>query len=514
MTASIQDQIKEVVTANPVVLFMKGTPDFPMCGFSGKTVQILKEVNVEFAAVDVLSDESIREGVKAYSNWPTIPQLYVDGEFVGGCDIITEMFESEVCMDKILITGGNRLSGDVAISGAKNAALPILIASLLSEEPVTISNIPHLHDVTTTMALLAQLGARIELDEKMSVSIDASVLETLTAPYELVKTMRASILVLGPLLGRFGRAEVSMPGGCAIGSRPVDLHLKGFEKLGAKITVTEGYILAEATELKGANIFMDQVSVTGTENIMMAASMAKGTTVIENAAREPEVEDLAIFINAMGGKVSGAGTSTITIEGVEKMHAAHHTVIADRIEAGTYLIAGAISGGDVCVKNVHIPGLGSIIDKLKEAGSTVTQGEDWVRAVANGRPKAIDLSTAPYPGFPTDMQSQFLTMNCIADGMSRVTENIFENRFMHVQELQRMGAQIKLDGNTAIITGIEKLQGAPIMATDLRASACLVLAGLVAEGETVIDRIYHVDRGYECIEEKISQIGGSIRRVS
>ena len=417
-------------------------------------------------------------------------------------------------MDKLLISGGNRLEGDVKISGAKNAALPIVIASLLCEQPVSISNIPHLNDITTTITLLAQLGVAVELDEKMTVNIDASTVDTLVAPYELVKTMRASILVLGPLLARFGRAEVSMPGGCAIGSRPVDLHLKGFEALGAKITVEEGYIIAEGKDLKGAKIFMDQVSVTGTENVMMAAVFAKGETVIENAAREPEVEDLANFINAMGGKISGAGTSEIRIEGVEKLHSAHHHVIPDRIEAGTYLVAGAITQGDVCIKDVAVHTMDAILEKMQEAGVEITKGDDWIRAKCNQRLNSINVRTDPYPAFPTDMQSQFLMMNCIANGTGLVTETIFENRFMHVSELQRMGADIKMQGNTAVVTGIEKLQGAPVMATDLRASACLVLAGLVGEGDTIIDRVYHVDRGYECIEEKFGQIGGQVRRLS
>ena len=418
-------------------------------------------------------------------------------------------------MDKLIITGGRPLSGDVRISGAKNAALPVLISSLLAEEPVRISNIPHLNDITTTIALLAQMGVGIELDDKMVVHIDASHVETVCAPYELVKTMRASVLVLGPLLARFGRAEVSMPGGCAIGSRPVNQHLKGFEAMGAEVSVENGYIIAECDQLKGARIFMDQVSVTGTENIMMAAALADGVTIIENAAREPEVVDLADFINVMGGKVSGAGSSEIKIEGVKKLGGGTHKIIPDRIETGTYLIAAAVTGGNVTTKDTQPGMLDAVLEKLKEAQIDIEVGDDWISVNGNGkRPKAVNIRTDPYPAFPTDMQAQFLMMNCIADGTSMVTETIFENRFMHAHELQRMGANIELEGHTAVVSGVDKLYAAPVMATDLRASACLAIAGLVADGDTLIDRIYHIDRGYDRIEEKLSQLGASIKRVS
>ncbi len=418
-------------------------------------------------------------------------------------------------MDKLIIKGGFPLSGDVQISGAKNAALPVLISSLLAEEPVRITNVPYLNDIKTTVALLAQLGVEIELDNSQVVNVDASVVNTVCAPYELVKTMRASVLVLGPLLSRFGRAEVSMPGGCAIGSRPVNLHLKGFEAMGARVSVENGYIVAECDHLKGARIFMDQVSVTGTENIMMAAALAEGVTIIENAAREPEVVDLACFINTMGGNISGAGTSEIRIEGVNKLGGGEHRIIPDRIETGTYLIAAAVTGGDVCTRNTSPGMLDAVLEKLKEADVEIEVGIDWIRVRGKGkRPRAVNVRTDPYPAFPTDMQAQFLMMNCIAQGTGLVTETIFENRFMHVHELQRMGASIKLEGHTAIVTGVNKLFAAPVMATDLRASACLAIAGLVAEGETLIDRIYHIDRGYDRIEEKLAQLGASIKRVS
>ena len=417
-------------------------------------------------------------------------------------------------MDKLIISGGRRLKGEVRISGAKNAALPVLIASLLTADPVRICNVPHLHDITTTLELLGQLGVQLEIDEKLSTTADASQVNFLTAPYGLVKTMRASILVLGPLLARFGEAKVSLPGGCAIGSRPVNLHIKGFEAMGAKVDIEGGYINATCDRLKGARIFMDMISVTGTENIMMAATIADGPTVIENAAREPEVVDLAQCLIAMGANIEGAGTDEITIHGVEKLHGATHTVIPDRIEAGTYLVAAAATGGSVKLQNVRSSSLEAVLDKLREAGAIITVGEDSIFLDMQGRrPKSVNIRTAPFPAFPTDMQAQFVMLNSIAEGVATVTETIFENRYMHVHELQRMGADIELESNTAVVRGVEQLTGAPVMATDLRASACLVLAGLVATGETVIDRIYHIDRGYDCIEEKMSQLGAQIRRV-
>ncbi len=417
-------------------------------------------------------------------------------------------------MDKLITHGGGPLKGKTRISGAKNAALPLMISSLLTEEVLTISNIPHLHDITTTMELLAQLGVKLQVDEKLSIEADASEISSLVAPYELVRTMRASILVLGPLVARFGQAEVSLPGGCAIGSRPVNLHIKGLEALGAEITIDGGYIKATANRLKGARIFMDLISVTGTENLMMAATLADGITTIENAAREPEVVDLADCLNAMGANVQGAGTDEIIIEGVDKLGGAHHRVIPDRIEAGTFLVAAAISGGEIKLVNVIPRQLESVLDKLREAGAQIETGDDWIHLVApDGPMKSVNIRTAPYPAFPTDMQAQFVLLNALSEGTATVVETVFENRFMHVHELQRMGANIELDGNTAVIRGVKKLHGAPVMATDLRASACLVLAGLVAEGETIIDRIYHIDRGYDCIEEKLSQIGANIRRV-
>ena len=418
-------------------------------------------------------------------------------------------------MDKLIIQGGAVLRGDVWISGSKNAALPILSAALLSEGLVTIGNLPHLQDVTTTIELLGALGITVSIDEKMRLEVDTSTLNSLTAPYDLVKTMRASILVLGPLLTRFGEAEVSLPGGCAIGSRPVNLHIKGLELMGADINIEDGYIKAKATRLTGARIFMDLVSVTGTENLMMAATLADGITTIENAAREPEVTDLANCLNAMGAKVSDAGTDVITIEGVDRLHDAEHRAISDRIETGTYLVAGAVTRGRVKCKHTDPTILDAVLDKLREAGATIEVGENWIDLDMKGkRPKAVDIRTAPYPGFPTDMQAQFVLLNAVADGTTTVVETIFENRFMHVQELQRMGADIQLNGNTAVITGKSSLSGAPVMATDLRASACLVLAGLIADSPVTIDRIYHIDRGYDCIEEKLSQLGASIRRVA
>lgn len=417
-------------------------------------------------------------------------------------------------MEKLIIHGSRPLNGEIKISGAKNAALPILAASLLSEAPIHVSNIPHLHDVTTMVSLLGQLGANITLDERSNIEIDANTLDSTHAPYELVRTMRASVLVLGPLLSRFGCAEVSLPGGCAIGTRPVDQHLKGMQAMGADITIQDGYIRAKASRLYGATIVMDIVTVTGTENIMMAAVLAEGQTIIHNAAREPEVEDLANFLNTIGAEVSGAGTSTITINGVKKLNGGSYHVLPDRIETGTYLAAAVITQGRIKLKNTSPNLVESILLKLRETGAVITTGHDWIELDMKGkRPKAVSLSTAPYPAFPTDMQAQMMAVNTIAEGTGVITETIFENRFMHVQELQRMGAHIALKGNTAICKGIPRLLGAPVMATDLRASASLVLAGLAAEGETIIDRIYHIDRGYECIEEKLTQLGALINRL-
>ena len=405
------------------------------------------------------------------------------------------------------------------ISGAKNAALPLIFASLLTKEPLKLTNIPHLQDVTTAMTLLGQLGVTLELNEQLSINIQADNINSCRAPYELVKTMRASILVLGPLLARLGKAEVSLPGGCAIGSRPVNLHIKGLEEMGAEISIQEGYIIAKTSSptgrLQGARIFMDMVSVTGTENLMMAATLAEGTTTIENAAREPEVTDLADCLIAMGAKITGQGTSEITIIGVEALHTAVHRVIADRIEAGTFLVAAAAARSQIKIKQVNPHHLDAVLKKLEEAGADINVGDDYVELNMHGQqPKAVTIDTAPYPAFPTDMQAQFMLLNCVAQGSAPVTENIFENRFMHVQELQRMGANIELKGSTAIVHGTEYLTGAPVMATDLRASAGLVLAGVVAKGQTVIDRVYHIDRGYDCIEEKFSQLGVDIQRVS
>ncbi len=412
------------------------------------------------------------------------------------------------------MTGAGALDGDVVISGAKNAALPILISSLLVDGKLTLSNVPHLQDITTTMSLLSFLGVEMEVDERMNISADASKLDQFRAPYDLVKTMRASILVLGPLVARLGQAEVSLPGGCAIGSRPVNLHIKGLEAMGAEVIIEDGYIKARCERLQGARIFMDMVSVTGTENLMMAASLAQGTTVIENAAREPEIVDLADCLNAMGAKVSGAGTSELVIEGVDSLSDARHSVIADRIETGTYLVAGAVTRGRVKTRATKANYLDAVLDKLSEAGADLTIEDDSIELNMHGRqPKAVDIHTAPHPAFPTDMQAQFVTLNAVAEGTSKVVETIFENRFMHVLELQRMGAYIDLEGNTAFIKGRNKLRGAPVMATDLRASASLVLAGLVSDKPTVIDRIYHIDRGYESIEEKLSRLGANIRRI-
>lgn len=417
-------------------------------------------------------------------------------------------------MDKLIIKGGQPLSGEIRISGAKNAALPIIVSTLLSDDPVLIRNIPHLHDITTTMELLGRMGVSLTMDEKMDVEVNPTTINSYVAPYELVKTMRASILVLGPLLARFGEAEVSLPGGCAIGARPVNLHIHGLELMGADIKVENGYIKAKCKRLKGAKIVLDVVTVTGTENLMMAAALADGTTILENAAREPEVVDLANCLNAMGAKVSGAGTDTITIEGVERMHGTTYDILPDRIETGTYLVAAAVTGGSVKLKDTDPTLLDAVISKLEEAGAEIEMGEDWISLDMKGkRAKAIDVRTAPYPAFPTDMQAQFSILNAVAEGSSSITETIFENRFMHVQELKRMGADIEVNGNTAFVKGVKELKSAPVMATDLRASASLVIAGLVAEGETVVERIYHIDRGYECIEEKLQQLGATIRRV-
>jgi UDP-N-acetylglucosamine 1-carboxyvinyltransferase len=417
-------------------------------------------------------------------------------------------------MAKIVISGGEALNGEVWISGAKNAVLPILAATLLADEPVTIGNVPHLHDVTTTMEVLGQMGVQLTIDERMRIHVDPRSAKRYFAPYDLVKTMRASILVLGPLVARFGEADVSLPGGCAIGSRPVDQHIKGLEALGATISVENGYIKARAKRLKGARILMDMVTVTGTENVMMAAALAAGTTVIENAAQEPEVVDLANCLNAMGAKIGGAGTSTIVIDGVERLHGTNYDVLPDRIETGTFLVAGAITGGRVVAKRARPQTLEAVLVKLEEAGAQINTGTDSIEVDMRGkRPRAVDVNTAPYPAFPTDMQAQFTALNAVAEGVATITENVFENRFMHVHELERLGANIRIEGNTAVIRGVEAMSGAPLMATDLRASACLVLAGLVAKGDTTVDRIYHIDRGYECIEEKLGTLGAKIRRL-
>ena len=418
-------------------------------------------------------------------------------------------------MDKLLISGGGPLSGAIRISGAKNSALPILAATLLVDGPVTVSNVPHLHDITTMIELMGCLGVSVIIDEKLQVEVDSSTVHSFTAPYELVKTMRASILVLGPMLARYGEAKVSFPGGCAIGSRPVDLHLNGLRHMGADIDLDGGYINASVKgRLKGAHIFMDTVSVGATENIIMAAALADGQTIIENAAREPEVVDLANCINAWGGDVQGAGTDTVTINGVERLKGGSYRIMPDRIETGTYLAAAAATRGKVKLKDTDPHILESVLLKLEEAGAKITTGDDWIELDMEGRrPKAVSLKTAPYPAFPTDMQAQLTTVNAVAEGVGRITETIFENRLIQTHELNRMGATIDLEGNTAIVEGVERLKGAPVMASDLRASASLVIAGLVADGETVVDRIYHIDRGYECIEEKLQQLGANIRRV-
>ena len=422
-------------------------------------------------------------------------------------------------MDKLQITGGVPLEGDVRISGAKNATLPILAATLLVDGPVSVGNVPHLQDVTTMIELLGRMGVSVTVDERMRVEVDANTLREPFAPYELVKTMRASILVLGPLVARFGRADVSLPGGCAIGARPVNIHVAGLQAMGADIHIENGYIRVNTgstgtRRLKGARLVLETVTVTGTENLMMAAALAEGETVLENAAREPEVVDLANFLIAMGAKIRGAGTDKIVIEGVEKLTGTHYEVLPDRIETGTFLVAGAITGGHVRVKNTRPDHLDAVTAKLVEAGAKVDIGDNWIELDMRGkRPKSVDIRTAPYPAFPTDMQAQFAALNTIADGVGTIIETIFENRFMHMLEMRRMGAEIRLEGNTAIIKGVPKLQAAPVMATDLRASASLVIAGLVAEGRTEIERIYHIDRGYESIEEKLSGLGAQIRRV-
>jgi len=415
-------------------------------------------------------------------------------------------------MDKLLITGGNRLSGEIAISGAKNAALPILCAGLLTADTLQLSNIPHLHDVATMLKLLRQMGIQAEQDDGR-LSLNGSKVAHLEAPYDLVKTMRASILVLGPLVARFGEAKVSLPGGCGIGSRPVDQHIKGLQAMGAEISIEAGYIHAKAKKLKGTRVVTDMITVTGTENLLMAATLADGETILENAAREPEVTDLANLLVKMGAKIEGIGTDRLVIQGVSQLHGAAHTVIADRIETATYLCAVAAAGGDVTLRHTRTDILDVALDKLREVGVTLTSGEDWIRAQMAARPKPVSFRTTEYPGFPTDMQAQFMAVNCIADGSCRVTETIFENRFMHVQEMNRLGASIDIDGHTAIVHGVDKLIGAPVMATDLRASASLVIAALAAQGKTVIDRIYHLDRGYDRMEVKLSAVGANIQRV-
>jgi UDP-N-acetylglucosamine 1-carboxyvinyltransferase len=420
-------------------------------------------------------------------------------------------------MDKLRIEGGRRLDGEVRISGAKNSALPILAATLLAEGVMRVGNLPHLHDITTMLELLGCMGVEVAINEDMSVETDCANVKSHVAPYDLVRTMRASILVLGPLLARYGAAEVSLPGGCAIGSRPVDLHIRGMEALGAEVEVMDGYIKAYVPggRLTGANIFFDTVTVTGTENVMMAAALANGTTTIENAAREPEVVDMANCLNAMGAKITGAGTDTMVIEGVEKLYGCSFDVLPDRIETGTYLVAAAVTGGRVKTKDTDPVIMEAVLHKLEEAGAEITTGENWIELNMHGkRPKAVNIRTAPHPAFPTDMQAQFMVLNALAEGTGTVIETVFENRFMHAQELVRMGAEIHVEGNTAIVTGKEKLNGAPVMATDLRASASLVIAALMADGVTDVNRIYHIDRGYECIEEKFQQLGANIRRVS
>ena len=417
-------------------------------------------------------------------------------------------------MQKLTIQGGAPLKGEVRISGAKNATLPILCAALLTAEPLTVLNVPHLVDITTMLNLLAQMGMGVSVDEELGVELDASRIDKLVAPYELVKTMRASILTLGPLVSRYGEAKVSLPGGCAIGERPVDLHIKGLQALGAEISIEHGYIHAKARRLKGTRIFMDTVTVTGTENLMMAACLADGVTTLENAAREPEVVDLAQCLIAMGARINGHGSDVISVEGVEKLHGATYAVMPDRIETATFLVAAAATGGDIVARNTRANILDSVLDKLEDANARIERGPDWIRLSMRGPNHGVSLRTAPYPAFPTDMQAQFMAMNAVADGTTVITETIFENRYMHVQELRRLGANIEVEGNAAIVRGVSKLEGATVMATDLRASASLVIAGLIAQGETVVERIYHLDRGYERIEEKLSQLGARIERVN
>jgi UDP-N-acetylglucosamine 1-carboxyvinyltransferase len=417
-------------------------------------------------------------------------------------------------LDKLQIRGGVPLEGEVRISGAKNATLPILAGALLADGPVTIGNVPHLQDVTTMIELLGRMGASVTVDERMRIEVDPRTTRETFAPYELVKTMRAAILVLGPLVARHGSADVSLPGGCAIGARPVNIHVAGLQAMGADVHIENGYIKARAGRLRGARIVLETVTVTGTENLMMAATLAEGRTILENAAREPEIVDLALFLNSMGAKVSGHGTDTIVIDGVESLHSTSYEVLPDRIEAGTYLVAGAITGGRVRARNARPDHLDAVLAKLEEAGAKVVRGDNFIEVDMGGRrPRAVDIRTAPHPGFPTDMQAQFAALNTVAEGVGTIIETIFENRFMHMLEMRRMGAEIRLEGNTAIIKGVPKLTAAPVMATDLRASASLVLAGLVAEGTTDVERIYHIDRGYECIEEKLQGLGAQIRRV-
>ena len=430
----------------------------------------------------------------------------ISGNSIGQIDTKT--------MDKLIIKGGKPLEGEISISGAKNAALPILAATILADDPVNISNVPHLHDITTTIGLLARMGSELTIDEKMSLEVDSSNLKDFSAPYELVKTMRSSVLVLGPLLAKYGKANVSLPGGCAIGSRPVNIHLQGLQSMGANIWVENGYICGTAKRLKGVNLVMDIVTVTGTENLMMAATLAEGKTVLENAAREPEVSDLANCLISMGAKIEGAGTDRIEIEGVESLSGTSYKIMPDRIETGTYLVAATMTGGKIKLKDTNPRLLGAVLAKLTEAGANIHTDENSISLDMGGqKPRAVDVHTVPFPGFPTDMQAQFTAMNCIATGSGTITESVFENRFMHVQELERMGADLKLEGNTVVSNGVDYLMGAPVMATDLRASASLVLAGLVAKEDTVVDRIYHIDRGYETIEEKLTQLGAHIHRI-
>jgi len=418
-------------------------------------------------------------------------------------------------VDKLQIRGGVPLDGEVRISGAKNAALPILAGALLADGPVSIGNVPHLRDVTTMIELLGRMGAGVTIDERMRIEVDPLSTRETFAPYELVKTMRAAVLVLGPLVARFGTADVSLPGGCAIGARPVNIHVAGLQAMGADVHIENGYIKARAGRLKGARIVLETVTVTGTENLMMAAALAEGRTILENAAREPEVVDLALFLKSMGARITGHGTDTIVIDGVETLHGTSYDVLPDRIEAGTYLVAGAITGGRVRARHARAEHLDAVLAKLEEAGATVTRGDTFVEVDMRGRrPRAVSIRTAPHPGFPTDMQAQFAALDTVAEGVGTITETIFENRFMHMLEMRRMGAEIRLEGNTAIIRGVPRLTAAPVMATDLRASASLVLAGLVAEGTTQVERIYHIDRGYECIEEKLQGLGAQIRRVA